>query len=70
MHIYWCGVSMPSEQDRAEVCRVRITAVCDHCNYKVQGGLHSIHHHLEVAHIFHTLTDLADECVCQESGCG
>lgn len=38
--------------------------MCDHCNYKV----HSIHHHLEVAHIFHTLTDLADECVCHGGG--
>lgn len=60
---------MPAELDRA-VCRVRITAVCDHCNYKVQGSLHSIYHHLEVAGIFHTRTDMTDECVCQEGGCG
>lgn len=46
--------------------------MCYRPNYKVQGNSHSIHHHLEVAHIFHTLTDLADEsvCVCQGEGCG
>lgn len=60
---------MPAELDRA-VCRVRITAVCDHCNYKAQGSLHSIYHHLEVARIFHPRTDMTDECVCQEGGCG
>lgn len=62
-------MSLPAELDRA-VCQVRITAVCDHCNYKVQGSLHSIYHHLEVAPIFHTQTDRTDECVCQEGGCG
>lgn len=44
----------------------RITAVCDHCNYKVQGSLHTIYHHLEVARIFQTKTDtvwLMDVCV-------
>lgn len=39
--------------------------MCDHCNYKVQESLHSIHRHLEVSHIVHTLADSADECVCQ-----
>lgn len=43
--------------------------MCDHCNYEVQSSLHSIHHLLEVAPIFHTLTDSADECVCQGAGC-
>lgn len=42
---------------------VRITAVCDHCNYKDQGSLHSIYHHLAATHIFHTRTDMTDECV-------
>lgn len=42
--------------------------MCDHCNYKVHDSLHSIHHYLKVAHIFHTLPDLADEYVCQGVG--
>lgn len=44
--------------------------MCDYCNYIVHGCLHSIHHHLVVAHIFHTHTESADESVRRGFGVG
>lgn len=46
------------------VCQVRITAICDNCNYKVQGGsLHGIYYHLDVGS-YHSVSDWRKhECV-------
>lgn len=42
--------------------RVRITAVCDHCNYRDQD-LHSIYHRSARSRISHTRADMNNERV-------